>query len=172
MLSDKITQTMPQIWTLQSGTNDYFWCWVCMIAATMKLPSFDIKNFGPLKQGALCMLLVTLFSLGSWILHVKSIQSWSIILSPIFIYSVYNPIIGAFREKKPWTYVAWSLLMFIVLGMYIYISGTFVSDISYRESDELHRFTALAIIFYFLVNILCLMFRGVIYMLEHMDEWS
>ena len=132
-------------------------------------PLFDIMSFNPLKQGAFTMLLITLVSLLCFLFHIRSMQAWNMILSPIFLFSSYNPIIGAFQQK--WgRYLAVSALVFVVLAMYIYISGNFVSQYSYRESDELHRFTALAIIFYFLLNLVCIMFRGVLYMLETIDE--
>jgi hypothetical protein len=90
-------------------------------------------------------------------------------LSPMFLFCCYNPIIGAFQPNWP-RYAGLSLLTFIVLSMYIYISGNFISDVPYSDSDEMHRFTALIVIFYFLVNVLCLMFRGVLFLLEHIDE--
>jgi hypothetical protein len=130
---------------------------------------FDIRKIGPFRQGGLAMILVTIVTLFCFFFKIKTMQSWNMIFSPIFLYCCYNPILGAFREK--WLpYIAYSILVFLVLAMYIYVSGNFVSDFSYRHSDELHRMTVLAVIFYFLLNLLCLMFRGVLYLLETMDD--
>ena len=87
----------------------------------------------------------------------------------LFLFCFYNPVIGAFQQKLL-QYTGFSVLTFILLSMYIYISGNFVSDFSYSKSDELHIMTVLVVLFYLLLNLLCLLFRGILYMLEQIDN--
>lgn len=131
--------------------------------------SFDLRHYGPLKQGALAFALVTLVSLICIVFHLHAMQSWNMMLSPMLLFSCYNPIIGAFRPHLL-KYVLLSMPVFVLLALYIFISGNFISDYAYKDSDELHLITVLIIVFYFLLNLVCLMFRGVLYMLESIDE--
>lgn len=135
----------------------------------MKKSLPDFKKIGPFQQGAFVMLLITIVSLGCLLFHQKSMLAWNLILSPIFLFCFYNPIIGAFQQKML-QYFAASILTFILLAMYIYISGNFVSDFSYRQSDELHIITVLVVTFYFMFNLLCLLFRGILFMLNEIDN--
>lgn len=114
-------------------------------------------------------MLITLISLGCLIFHQKTMFAWNLILSPAFLFCFYNPIIGAFHQK-PLRYFGFSVLNFALVLMFIYISGNFVSDFSYKQSDELHFITALVITFFVLFNMLCLLFRGILYMLHEIDN--
>ena len=135
----------------------------------MKKSLPDFKKIGPFQQGAFVILLITFVSIGCLVFHQKSMFAWDLILSPIFLFCFYNPIIGAFQQKLL-QYIGFSLLTFVLLIMYIYISGNFVSDLSYKETGELHFITVLVITFYFMFNMLCLLFRGILYMLEEIDN--
>ena len=135
----------------------------------MKTALPDFKKTNPLQQGIVIMLLITLMTLVCWLFQLKSMFAWNLILSPLFLFCFYNPVIGAFQQKLL-QYTGFSVLTFILLAMYIYISGNFVSDFSYRQSDELHIMTALVVLFYLLLNLLCLLFRGISYMLEQIDN--
>ena len=135
----------------------------------MKTALPDFKKTSPLQQGIVIMLLITLMTLVCWLFQLKSMFAWNLILSPLFLFCFYNPVIGAFQQKLL-QYTGFSVLTFILLAMYIYISGNFVSDFSYRQSDELHIMTALVVLFYLLLNLLCLLFRGILYMLEQIDN--
>ena len=135
----------------------------------MKTALPDFKKTNPLQQGIVIMLLITLMTLVCWLFQLKSMFAWNLILSPLFLFCFYNPVIGAFQQKLL-QYTGLSVLTFILLAMYIYISGNFVSDFSYRQSDELHIMTALVVLFYLLLNLLCLLFRGILYMLEQIDN--
>ncbi len=135
----------------------------------MKTALPDFKKTNPLQQGIVIMLLITLMTLVCWLFQLKSMFAWNLILSPLFLFCFYNPVIGAFQQKLL-QYTGFSVLMFILLAMYIYISGNFVSDFSYKQSDELHIMTALVVLFYLLLNLLCLLFRGILYMLEQIDN--
>lgn len=88
----------------------------------------DLKNTGPLQQGVFIMLLITALSLGCLLFRPQGMFAWNLISSPLLLFCFYNPIIGAFRQK-PLRYFGISALVFILLGMYIYISG-----ISYQIS--------------------------------------
>ncbi len=135
----------------------------------MKKSLPDFKNISPFQQGAFILVLVTILSLGCLLFRQKNMVAWNLVLSPVFLFCFYNPIIGAFQQKLL-QYSASSILTFILLNMYIYISGNFVSDFSYRDSDELHFITILVITFYFMFNMLCLLFRGILYMLDEVDN--
>ncbi len=135
----------------------------------MKTALPDFKKTNPLQQGIVIMLLITLMTLVCWLFQLTSMFAWNLILSPLFLFCFYNPVIGAFQQKLL-QYTGFSVLTFILLAMYIYISGNFVSDFSYRQSDELHIMTALVVLFYLLLNLLCLLFRGILYMLEQIDN--
>ncbi|MDB5226476.1 MAG: hypothetical protein JWN78_669 [Bacteroidota bacterium] len=91
------------------------------------------------------------------------------ILSPIFFFIFYNPIIGVFQQKLL-QYFTLSMIAFFSLVTYIYISGNFVSGSSFMQLEELHWMTKAVAIFYFMLNLICLLFRGIIYMLEQLDE--
>ncbi len=130
---------------------------------------FDYKNLSPFQQGMLSALLVTFISLFCLVFHQNSMQAWDMLLTPILLLCFYNPILGAFQQK-PLQYFGISVLVFISIAAYIYISGNFVSTISYKQSGELHLFAVLIVVFYFLLNLLTLLFRGILYLLKHIDE--
>ena len=134
-----------------------------------KKSNFNYQKLNPLRQGIFTLLLITLVSVICLVVGQKNIQAWNMILSPIFLFCFYNPIIGAFQQKLL-QYVGISILVFIFLLFYIYISGNFVSDFSYQQTDELHTITALVILFYFMFNLLCLLFRGILFMLKEIDN--
>lgn len=129
----------------------------------------DIKNIPPLQQGVFILLLVSAFSIGCLVFGFKGVQAWNLILSPLFLYCFYNPVIGAFHQK-PLQYAGESALIFCLLGGFIYVSGSFISDFSYGMTVELHWMTALVILFYILLSFLSQIFRGILYLLEQIDQ--
>lgn len=135
----------------------------------IKRSHFDFRKIGPLQQGSFTFLLITIISLICFAFRLRTMQAWNMILSPVFLYICYNSILGAFRQKW-FQYIGQSIVIFILLCLYIYIAGNFVSDFSYRETDELQRITVLVILFYFLLNLLCLVFRSLLNLLEQIDE--
>ncbi|MFN8261723.1 MAG: hypothetical protein U0X41_12365 [Chitinophagales bacterium] len=129
----------------------------------------DLKNTGPLQQGVFIMLLITALSLGCLLFRPQGMFAWNLISSPLLLFCFYNPIIGAFRQK-PLRYFGISALVFILLGMYIYISGNFISDFNYQDSGELQMMTLLIITFFLLFNLICLLFRGILNLLHEIDR--
>ncbi len=129
----------------------------------------DLKNTGPLQQGVFVMLLITALSLGCLLFRPQGMFAWNLISSPLLLFCFYNPIIGAFRQK-PLRYFGISALVFILLGMYIYISGNFISDFNYQDSGELQMMTLLIITFFLLFNLICLLFRGILNLLHEIDR--
>lgn len=132
-------------------------------------PKPDIKNLTPFQQGVIIILLVTVISLLCLLFGQKSMQAWNMIIAPLFLFCVYNPILGAFQQKLL-HYTGASVLAFIIISIYIYISGNFVSEFSFKQSGELHLIFILAVLFFFLLNLLCLLFRGILYLLEQIDN--
>ncbi len=129
----------------------------------------DLKNTGPLQQGIIIMLLITLLSLSCLLFHQSGMFAWNLILSPVFLFCFYNPIIGAFQQK-PLRYFGTSVLIFTLLTMYVYISGNFISDFMYKDSNELQMMTILVITFFLLFNLICLLFRGILNLLHEIDN--
>lgn len=129
----------------------------------------DLKNTGPLQQGVFIMLLITALSLGCLLFRPQGMFAWNLISSPLLLFCFYNPIIGAFRQK-PLRYFGISALVFILLGMYIYISWNFISDFNYQDSGELQMMTLLIITFFLLFNLICLLFRGILNLLHEIDR--
>jgi len=129
----------------------------------------DIKNLSPFQQGIVILLLVTLISFLCLLFGQRSMQAWNMIVAPLFLFCFYNPILGAFQQKLL-RYIGSSVLTFFFIAIYIYISGNFVSDFSFRQSGELHLIFILVVLFFFLLNLLCLLFRGILYMLEQIDQ--
>jgi phosphatidylserine synthase len=103
------------------------------------------------------------------LLNHKSIMAWNMVLSPIFLFCAYNPIIGVFHTNW-WRYTYTSFLVLILVALYIYISGNFISEYSYRNTQELQRLSVLVFIFYFLLNLLCVVFKAILDLLEHIDD--
>jgi len=129
----------------------------------------DFRNISPVKQGTLIIVLITALSLGCLITRQNSMLAWNLISSPIFLFCFYNPILGSFHQK-PLQYLGLSTAVFFVLLMYIYISGNFVSVHSYQQSQELHAMTLLTVLFYFMFQLICVLFKGILYMLEEIDR--
>lgn len=129
----------------------------------------NLKDVHPIQQGLFSMALVSLIAFICYILQIKSMLAWSMILSPVFLFSCYNPIIGAFKEK-PLPYTAVSILVLLIISFYIYLLGNLVSDFSYQKTPELHLIAALVFIFYFLLSTLCIVFRVILYLLHEADR--
>ncbi|MBK9328712.1 MAG: hypothetical protein IPM95_05190 [Sphingobacteriales bacterium] len=130
---------------------------------------FDCVNLSPFQQGMLSALLVTLISIVCLVFHQDSMLAWDMLISPILLFCFYNPVLGAFQQK-PLQYFTKSTLIFISIAFYILFSGNFISVFSYKQSGELHLFTALIIIFYLLMHLLTLIFRGILYLLTQIDD--
>ena len=130
---------------------------------------FNHQKLSPLRQGAFTLLLITIVSIFCLVTGQKSVLAWNMIFSPIFLFCFYNPIIGAFQQKLL-QYIGISVIVFILLSGYIYFSGNFVSDLSYRQTNELHTITILVVLFYFLFTLLCLLFRGILFILKEIDN--
>lgn len=130
---------------------------------------FDYKNLNPFQQGIFAALLVTFIALFCLIFHQNSMQAWDMLLTPILLFCFYNPILGAFQQK-PLRYFGLSVFVFISIAVYIYLTGNFISSFSYQQTGELHLFAVLIVVFYFLLNLLTLLFRGILYLLKHIDE--
>jgi len=131
--------------------------------------SFSFKDTHPIQQGLFCVALVTLISLFCLLFRIRSMQAWNVILSPVFLFCSYNPIIGIFRQKL-FQYTAISILVLIGLSFYIYVAGNLVSDFSFKQSNELHLIAALAFVFYFLLFTISIVFRAVLYLLNEVDK--
>lgn len=130
---------------------------------------FDCVNLSPFQQGMLSALLVTLISIVCLVFHQDSMLAWDMLISPTLLFCFYNPVLGAFQQK-PLQYFTKSTLIFISIAFYILFSGNFISVFSYKQSGELHLFTALIIIFYLLMHLLTLIFRGILYLLTQIDD--
>lgn len=130
---------------------------------------FDYKNLSPFQQGIMSALLVTLISIVCLVFHQNSMQVWNMLLTPILLFCFYNPVLGVFQQK-PLQYFGFSLLVFISIAAYIYISGNFISTFPYKQTVELHLFTALIVVFYMLLYLLTMVFRGILYLLKSIDE--
>lgn len=131
--------------------------------------SFSYKNTNPIQQGIFCIVLVTIISIICLVCRIKSIQSWNMILSPIFLFCFYNPIIGVFKQKM-FQYAAISTIVLVILAFFIYLAGSFVSELSYAKVEELHKITALVFLFYFLLYTISIVFRAVLYLLNEVDK--
>ncbi len=130
---------------------------------------FDIRSINPLYQGFFTVLLVSCCALYCFLFNHRSMQAWNMVLSPIFLFCSYNPILGVFH-KNWWKYTSFSFLVLVGIAFYIYISGNFISEFSYGDTEELQRLTALVFIFYFLLNLLCVVFKAILYLLKHIDD--
>ena len=143
---------------------------ICALFSEMfKKSEFNYQKLTPIRQGFFTLILITVVSLVCLVIGQKSVLAWNLIFSPIFLFCFYNPIIGAFQQKLL-QYIGTSIVVFILLSAYIYFSGNFVSDFSYRQTDELHTITVLVVLFYFLFTILCLLFRGILFLLQEIDN--
>jgi hypothetical protein len=129
----------------------------------------DIESINPLYQGFFTVLLVSCCALYCFIFNHTSMQAWNMVLSPIFLFCSYNPIIGVFH-KNWWRYTLYSFLVLLGVSFYIYISGNFISVCSYGNTEELQRLTALVFIFYFLLNLISIVFKAILYLLKHIDD--
>lgn len=133
-----------------------------------KIP-FNIKNLHPLYQGIFIFILISTISISCYLLNIESIHVWNLLISPLFLYCCYNPIIGAFHQKQLQYFII-STIIFVLLGYYIYVSGNYLSTVSFNSALELQSMTALVVLFYILVQVLCLLFRGILFLIDEIDH--
>lgn len=133
----------------------------------IKIP--DFRTFNPIKQGAFILLFITLISISCFIIGQKSMLVWTLIMLPLILFCLYNPILGLFQQKMLQYYFQ-SVLTFLILLMYAYISGSFISEFPYLPSRELHILTFAVIVFYLVLHISCLLFRGILFILNDIDD--
>ena len=129
----------------------------------------DYKQIHPVKQGILIVALISILTIICLIVHINGITAWNIIISPIFLFSFYNPIITAIQQKML-HYLFSSVLIFIFLLVCIYFAGSLVSNITFSQSYELQFILLLLILFFFLFNILCQLFKGILHLLNSIDN--
>ncbi len=129
----------------------------------------DIKNINPVQQGLFIVLMITLASLSCLVLNQKSMTAWNLIISPILLFCFYNPVIGIFQQKLL-QYAVSSFFILLTIAVFTYISGNFVSDFSFQQSGELHYIAGLIILFYVLLYFLCLVFKGILSLLNEIDN--
>ncbi len=130
---------------------------------------FDFKTLNPITQGIFYIVLISIIAIFCFIFSITSMYSWSMILAPIFLFICSNPIIGAFKQK-PLQYTSLSIIVLITLATYIYITGNFISDFKYQQTQELQLIATLVFIFYILLSTLCVIFRTVLYLLNEADK--
>jgi len=127
------------------------------------------KDTTPIQQGLFSVAFITVISLCCLLFGVRSMLSWSMIMSPFILFCCYNPIFGIFKQK-PIPYFCVSVIILIILAMYVFLSGNFVSDFSYKETQELHLIAALITVFYVMLNMLCIVFRVILHLLVEADK--
>jgi hypothetical protein len=129
----------------------------------------DIKSISPVHQGLFIVSIITLVSLFCLISGQKSMTAWNLIISPVLLFCFYNPAIGIFQQKLL-QYAVTSFFILLTIAVYAYISGNFVSDISFQQSGELHYIAGLIILFYMLLYFLCLVFKSILFLLTEIDN--
>ncbi len=129
----------------------------------------DIKNINPVQQGLFIVLMITLASLSCLVLNQKSMTAWNLIISPILLYCFYNPVIGIFQQKLL-QYAVSSFFILLTIAVFTCISGNIVSDFSFKQVSELHYIAGLILLFYVLLYFLCLVFKGILSLLNEIDN--
>ncbi len=127
--------------------------------------SFNLKNTTPIQQGLVVLCAIVLISIVCVAIQKRDVMYWNFIIIPFFLFTVYNPIIGAF-QKKLLPYMGISALVFIGLAATVYFLGNLVSNFSYGEVRELHIIAPTILIFYFMFNFLCFVFRSALHYLN------
>ena len=129
----------------------------------------DIKNINPVQQGLFIVLMITLASLSCLVLNQKSMTAWNLIISPILLFCSYNPVIGIFQQKLL-QYAVSSFFILLTIAVFTCISGNIVSDFSFKQVSELHYIAGLILLFYVLLYFLCLVFKGILSLLNEIDS--
>ncbi|HOY40282.1 MAG TPA: hypothetical protein PLX60_00385 [Chitinophagales bacterium] len=129
----------------------------------------DIKNINPVQQGLFIVLMITLASLSCLVFNQKSMTAWNLIISPILLYCFYNPVIGIFQQKLL-QYAVSSFFILLTIAVFTCISGNIVSDFSFKQVSELHYIAGLILLFYVLLYFLCLVFKGILSLLNEIDN--
>ena len=88
---------------------------------------------------------------------------------PLILFCFYNPILALFQQKLLQYYIQ-SIITFIGLLMYAYISGNFISEISYSSNQELLVLTIVIIVFFVMLHIACIFIKGIINFLNEIDK--
>jgi hypothetical protein len=135
-----------------------------------KLTFLGFKDLDPMQQAIVCAALISLLSIGCLLFGERSILAWSILISPVILYTFINPIRGIFTEKNRLRYIGISVLCFVGLGFFDYAAGSIVSEVKYSESRELILFTFLIALFYFMCYFLSFVFKGILNFLEDIDK--
>lgn len=129
----------------------------------------DIRNIGAIKQGVTTLIIILLITICCAIIGLKSIVMWNLIYLPLFLFCVYNPVLGGFQQNFI-LYLVQSVAIFILLMIFAYFLGNLIATTSYNNTPELHTMTILMVLFYFMFQLICVVFRGVIKLLHEIDE--
>ncbi|MEN9449111.1 MAG: hypothetical protein RJA25_2401 [Bacteroidota bacterium] len=129
----------------------------------------DFRRIQPFQQGAYIIVLITIVSLACFIFGQKGLNVWTFILMPLILFCFYNPILALFQQKLLQYYIQ-SIITFIGLLMYAYISGNFISEISYSSNQELLVLTIVIIVFFVMLHIACIFIKGIINFLNEIDK--
>jgi hypothetical protein len=127
------------------------------------------KKLSPLKQGVATLVLLALIAIACIISGQKSVLAWSFLLIPISFFCVYNPILSILQAKVIMYEVISFLLFFGIMAVFYFI-GNHVSTISFSQSTEVRAMTGVAFIFFFVFHGACQIFRGVLSLLNEIDQ--
>lgn len=124
----------------------------------------------PWKQAGIIVVIDILFIIACLVFQLKGRTPWMLMQAPVLFFCCMNVMMGIFRDKIDVFYYLFSALSFLsIVGLSILISK-WISGEGLSIHRDFYTIIGLNILFYFLVIVLSVLFRGIKYMLEHMDD--
>lgn len=135
-----------------------------------KLTFLGLKDLQPPQQALVSAALIGLFAIACLLAGVRDMLAWNILIAPVILYAFMNPVMSIFVRTRQLRYVGISILCYFGLGAFAYAAGSLVSTTAYSAAPELLLMTILVVLFYFLSYLLAFLFKGVLAMLEEVDN--
>jgi len=123
------------------------------------------KQFSPIHQGVFVLAIGLLIMLG--VSGSFDSAEWYIMAGSMFFFSAASTMLGAFWTKSFGKYVLLGLIVFLVIGTIFWFSASAMSD-NQTPKREVRLLLVAIGIFYFVMNGLSVIYRGVLRLAKKM----
>lgn len=127
-----------------------------------------IQSFSPIYQGIVSCILILMISFFCYILKIKEINSWGILLSPAFLFCFYNPFLGIIHTSRI-KYILKSFVMLIIIWLLIILVGCWMNNTNLKSVEQLHIIILANLLFYIMLVILSFVFSGILSFLKNVN---
>lgn len=127
-------------------------------------------QWSPWKQAGIILAIDILFILACLIFQLKGRTPWMLMQAPVLFFCCMNVMMGVFRDKISGFYYLFSIISFLIIVSLSVVFSKLISGEGLNIHRDFYTIIGLNTLFYFMILMISVLFRGIKYMLEHMDD--